>query len=406
MNSPTDWLITTAGQGAAGLLIWSWQAMVLLALVWLGLKILRPKAPALRHQVWLIGLIAVAALPLCAKLSQRFPAMRDAGATLRYAPVMSYVMEAPRVVIEAEPRVAAQVLPAARPVGPKAKTSIIRPLLFTLWLFGALLVTARLLITGARLRRVRERATPVRPADLDYADNEGPVMSKVSLLLSTEIRSPFLTGMFRPSILLPADIAAWTTPAERAAIIHHELAHVARRDPLVNLFQTTLQVIFFFHPLARYACRQMSLEREMACDDRVVSLGASATTYAESILKVAERSIALDPAFNGRHQLALISHKQILKRRLEMILNNDGGRVVARQWRFLLLAAGLIVFVVWLLIPGNNVKPGMAQNRAGKGGSKPTDTLPPKAQAVKEIGERQGYDGLVHTALTNPELGR
>jgi|SRR5215831_1810480 len=102
-------------------------------------------------------------------------------------------------------------------------------------------------------------------------------------------------------------------PAERAAIIQHELAHVARRDPLVNLFQTALQVIFFFHPLVRYACRQMSLEREMACDDRVISLGASAATYAESIIKVAERGIASGPALNGGRQLAFISHKQMLK---------------------------------------------------------------------------------------------
>src|SRR5215475_2812959 len=64
MNAPTDWLITTAGQSAAGLLIWSWQALALLALAWLALKICRMKSPALRHQVWLIGLVAVAALPL------------------------------------------------------------------------------------------------------------------------------------------------------------------------------------------------------------------------------------------------------------------------------------------------------------------------------------------------------
>ena len=66
---------------------------------------------------------------------------------------------------------------------------------------------------------------------------------------------------------------------------------------------------FLFDPLVRYACRQMSLERELACDDRVVSLGANAATYAESILKVAERSVAAGLAFNGRHQLALISLK-------------------------------------------------------------------------------------------------
>jgi len=89
-----------------------------------------------------------------------------------------------------------------------------------------------------------------------------------------------------------------------------------------------------------------------------------------------------------------------------MILNNDRARVVARQWRFLILTAGLIAFVVWLLIPEGNPKSGLAQRQAEKGASKPVDTLPPKAQAVKDIGDRQGYDGLVQTALTDPELGR
>ena len=89
-----------------------------------------------------------------------------------------------------------------------------------------------------------------------------------------------------------------------------------------------------------------------------------------------------------------------------MILNNDRTRVVARQWKFLFLTAGLIAFVAWLLIPGNNLKSGLAQQQAEKGASKPVDTLPPKAQAVKDISDRQGYDGLVQTALTDPELGR
>src|SRR5262245_17368213 len=223
MNAPTEWLITTAGQGAAGLLVWSWQATVLLLCVWVGLKICRAKASALRHQVWLFGLIAVAALPLCAKLAQRFPALRPAGATMRYAPVMSYMIEAPRVVIEAEPLATAQVSPPAEPAPLTAKILIVGPLMFTIWLHGALVVAARLLMSCVRLRRIRDGAPPVRPADLGFTGNEALMIGNVSLRLSNEIRSPLLTGVFRPAILLPADIAAWTTPAERAAIIQHEL---------------------------------------------------------------------------------------------------------------------------------------------------------------------------------------
>ncbi len=127
--------------------------------------------------------------------------------------------------------------------------------------------------------------------ELDVPAFKVLMTSKVRLGLSDEIDSPLLWGVFRLTILLPADIAEWTTPNERSAMIQHELAHVERLDPFVNLFQAALRVVFFFHPLVRFGCRQLSLERELACDDRVVALGANAKTYAEGLLKVAERSL-------------------------------------------------------------------------------------------------------------------
>lgn len=88
-----------------------------------------------------------------------------------------------------------------------------------------------------------------------------------------------------------------------------------------------------------------------------------------------------------------------------MTLDNERTRVVALRWKFLLLTAGLMALVAWLLIPGNILESGLAQRQAEKSASKPIDTLPPQAQTVKDIGERQGYSGLVRTVLTNPELG-
>ncbi|MBO0720656.1 MAG: nuclear transport factor 2 family protein [Blastocatellia bacterium] len=89
-----------------------------------------------------------------------------------------------------------------------------------------------------------------------------------------------------------------------------------------------------------------------------------------------------------------------------MIHKNDRMSAVARRWKYLLLTTGLIAFVAWPLIPGNNLESGLAQHQAEKSAAKPIDidTLPPKAQAVKDIGELRGYDGLVRTVLTNPEL--
>ena len=94
MNALTDWFVAVAGWGATALLVWSWQALALLALAWLALKICRMKSPALRHQVWLFGLLAVAALPLSSLAIQRFPSLRPA------SPALNYVVEAPQVVID------------------------------------------------------------------------------------------------------------------------------------------------------------------------------------------------------------------------------------------------------------------------------------------------------------------
>jgi beta-lactamase regulating signal transducer with metallopeptidase domain len=361
MNAPTDWLITTAGQGAAGLLAWSWQAMVLLACVWLGLKICRAKAPALRHQVWLFGLIVVATLPLQSIVVRSLPSPRARG------PVLTYVVEAPQIVIDLAPRPPAQTLPEAAPnktatasaVKATAKTPTVPHSLFAglfaAWVIGALIMMARLTKTHFDMRRALRSAQSMHPSDLDCGESACSTRGRVGLRLSAEISSPVLCGVFRPTILLPADVGDWTTPLERAAMIRHELAHVERRDPLINLFQAALSVIFFFHPLVRYACRQLSLEREMACDDRVVASGVAAEDYAAGILKAAERGVARG-APRGAHQLAIFGARQILERRLEMILNTDRSRTLAHQWRYLVLPIALIAVAGFLLIPRHSAK--------------------------------------------------
>src|SRR6266542_6690195 len=109
------------------------------------------------------------------------------------------------------------------------------------------------------------------------------------------------------------------------------MAHHDSRPGRGGSAGTALSVIFFFHPLVRYACRQLSLEREMACDDRVVAAGVAAEVYAAGVLKAAERSVIAVGSPSGAHQLALSSTGQILERRLEMILNTNRARMIAQD---------------------------------------------------------------------------
>jgi beta-lactamase regulating signal transducer with metallopeptidase domain len=383
MIALTDRLIITGVKGATALLAWSWQALALLALVWLGLKIFRMKSPALRHQVWLFGLAAVATLPLQSMAVQSFPSLEQA------RPVLNYTVEAPQTVVEFTPQAPVQISPEAAiditapppPVKASAKTPTIPPSLFAAlfgaWLIGMLITLALLMKNHLGIWRALRRARSAQPADLNCGALVFLMTGGVGLRLSTEIRSPVVCGVFRPTILLPADITDWTTPAERAAMIRHEMAHVERRDQFVSLIQTALSVIFFFHPMVRYACRQLSLEREIACDDHVIAAGAAAEVYAAGILKAAERSVIAVGAPSGAHQLALFSARQILERRLEMILNTNRARLIAHQWRYLVLPIALIVAAGFLLIPRYSAN-NSSSNNPVKDSEKPAKGSPVK----------------------------
>jgi beta-lactamase regulating signal transducer with metallopeptidase domain len=367
MEALSNWLIAVSGRGSAALLVWSWQALSLLALVWITLKICRLKSPALRHQVWLFGLVAMAMLPLSSRVAQRFPSLQPVNRMLNIAPALNYISETPVfasafVLDVAQPPepIRPWALPGKAPSRSSATARVkeipILALLFVVWGIGALITLAQLFKNQLRILRVSRRARAVIPSDLDCGELQHSFTSRVKMGLSPEVHSPIIHGVFRPTILLPADIAAWTTPEERAAMIRHELAHIERWDPIVNNFQAALTVTFFFHPLVRYACRQLIVEREMACDDRVVELGASADVYANCLLKAAERNVAAVEEPSGVRQLALFSAKQILERRLQMILNTDRARAIIHPWRYLIFPLALIAVAGFLLIPRYSAK--------------------------------------------------
>ncbi|MBP6823770.1 MAG: M56 family metallopeptidase, partial [Acidobacteria bacterium] len=343
MNAWTNF-VTAGSKGFAWMLAWSWQTLLLLGAVWLGLKICRAKSPALRHHVWLAALVAVALLPLLAAVAERLPLPQTQNRAIQFVAAIPQ----PAMTIELPPTAGAAVLVATVSAEP-SKLPIFWAAIFWLWSAGVLFLLIRLWRQQMAIRRLRVEAEPISADELGCED------SAVELRLSEQINSPVLVGVIRPMILLPADIADWTNADERQAMIEHELAHVARRDPMTNLFQNLIGAVFFFHPLVRLACRQLQVEREMACDDQVINSGVKSQLYVESILKAAERSL-LSNAPVGVHQLAFFSNRKTLERRIEMILNPDRIRVVTRQWRYLILPVALIAATSLLLVPGRAAK--------------------------------------------------
>src|SRR5204862_1380481 len=95
---------------------------------------------------------------------------------------------------------------------------------------------------------------------------------RVRLLASAETSVPLSAGLWRPTVILPADWQDWSDDALSVAI-GHELAHGTRHDVAWQLVARVACAIYWFHPLAYLAAWRMRGEREAACDDVVLAAG-------------------------------------------------------------------------------------------------------------------------------------
>jgi hypothetical protein len=113
---------------------------------------------------------------------------------------------------------------------------------------------------------------------------------------------PAVIGWIRPIILLPASALTQLSPAQIEALLAHELAHVRRHDYVVNLLQSCVETMFFYHPGVWWIGRRMREERENCCDDLAVMACGDAMIYARALANMEQlRSSlpALAMAANG-----------------------------------------------------------------------------------------------------------
>ncbi|MEM7371045.1 MAG: M56 family metallopeptidase [Bacteroidota bacterium] len=144
------------------------------------------------------------------------------------------------------------------------------------------------------------------------------------LRMTRLLRSPVVIGHFRPVILMPLSMLSGLTPDQIEAILTHEMAHIYRRDYLVNILQTGIETLFFFHPAIWWISNLIRTEREHCCDDVAVKLSGKPLEYAQALAEL-EASYLSAPKLS----LALDGHRKPLFRRIQRLLQpeqrNTGG---------------------------------------------------------------------------------
>ncbi|HEY6972448.1 MAG TPA: M56 family metallopeptidase, partial [Candidatus Angelobacter sp.] len=137
------------------------------------------------------------------------------------------------------------------------------PLLFALWLAGAILMFARLWV---RLRNERRHTIPqeVGTASPKFFAHGVPVE------FTDAGRAPAVDGVLHPHISLPLGIDQLLSEDELNAVLVHEVTHARRRDNLIRLIYEFVLCVLWFHPLVWLTGSRLALYRELSCDEPVI----------------------------------------------------------------------------------------------------------------------------------------
>lgn len=173
---------------------------------------------------------------------------------------------------------------------------------------------------------------------------------EVVVAVSEKVASPVLIGVVKPMILLPPALISGCTTEQLEMVLIHELAHVKRWDPWVNLFLQIVKCLLFFHPAVWILSRWIRAECESCCDDIVLQRTGAPQSYAETLAY-----LALPDDFPLLSSLGLARHPLVDRIR----------RILQWQDHSLRLSPLLFLSLMLVLLTGLALAVGMNQDQTG-----------------------------------------
>ena len=279
---------------------------------------------ATRYFIWWITFAVTLALPLLFVHPHRATAAGAAASDI----------VAIRVVQIETARSAAGPIPFGLPV--QVPAWLIRYLLIAWALWSAILV-ARLFFNFRAIDRAQSRGVAMVPPL--------PVPSPVRVILAS-VSTPLVTGPVHRFILIPSHLPAQLSACDLNRVIFHEAAHLARRDDLAKFIERFVIALAPWHIALRFIARQIDLEREIACDDRVVESTGDACGYADCLTRVVE----LCGGVRQSYAAAMAGRVSHLSQRVESLLQSAGSHAPSlRFFRAAPFAAAVLLLAMLTL---------------------------------------------------------
>jgi len=160
-----------------------------------------------------------------------------------------------------------------------------------LWAATAAAHVCRLALGVRALRRLVASSSPLdaehvaRLTRWQAARRSG---RSAELRVSNDIAGACAVGFGRPTIVVSTQLAAAVNDEALEAIVLHEYAHLQRYDEWGRVIQCVMLAFARWHPAVLWISQQIDVEREIACDQRVVAGACAPLAYARNLAEAAE----------------------------------------------------------------------------------------------------------------------
>ncbi len=319
----------------------SWQLLVLACIVWCISKYSHRAPASLRYGLWMI-VLAKAFIPPFVNLPSEVAVWQNMHtSTVRQEQTSQYPKNSDFLFPHSD-KPAVATSPYLHNEGTTSAHPKDMPLPIVIWFIGIVVMGILLVLRNLNQRRMIRSVCAVdeQTNNLLAACSERLGITRLPEIgFSSEISAPMLVGVTHPLILMPRDICQTCGQRELTAMLLHELAHIKRRD-MIGVWACHLaQILFFFHPAIWLAGREIERERELACDEMVLS------SYAITRKEYAAGYLSAVKLANGlrmkQSALSMAEPFDIEKRRLMGILDN-AIPVFSRKWISILLLMSLV----------------------------------------------------------------
>jgi beta-lactamase regulating signal transducer with metallopeptidase domain len=325
---------------------------------WISPGMMHSLGWALLHFLWqgtALAALAAVFMTLCRRPSTRYLLGMGTLALMLVAPVATFFFQTPSTAAAhaKSSSVAETHRPATDDVVVGGSSAFSRtsaswdalPWLVEAWLFGVVFFSLRSAGGFLLLERERNKHSTVPSARVlalcQTVQRQLGLDRTIRYCECLWLQAPAVVGWFHPIVLLPVTALTGLSEEQLQSVIAHELAHIQRFDPFVNLFQIAAETLLFYHPAVWWLNKRIRAEREHCCDDAAVSLCGNPVEYA--------RALTLMEEWRDAPILAMAANRGPLSERIFRVL---GRKPVGTETRGIGLTGGILC-LTGALLAGN-----------------------------------------------------